>query len=259
MAVSDFFRISRQTRILILILVCLASAGFLVAYLYYSYQNKSEDPRVTGARLALIQYDNFIKERNYQAALQTLDTVKFIYDRIPGYRNSFEYGVIYNNRGSVYLYMAIYDSLVPQDEKETLLRLAEESLMKSIEIYRNWIDSLKLLSPEIVKQTVSRQFSNKDPGLRGSDLERIIDKRVKDIENARIETPRRLSVSFTNLGIIHRHQLRQQEAAGDYLEAMKLWKDNHTARSNFNVLMGKPPEDRSILDKLFPPERLKQD
>jgi hypothetical protein len=42
-----------------------------------------------------------------------------------------------------------------------------------------------------------------------------------------------------------------------YITAIKLWKDNFTARNNFNVLMGIDPEDRSIVDQLFPPDKNK--
>jgi len=242
-----------------MILVCLSATGFFIAWLYYNDKNSSEDPRVTGARLKLAEYDQLMKERRYPDALRILDTVSRIYESTAGYRSSFEPGLLFNNRGSVFLSMALYDSLVPAEEKGALLRLAEENIQKGIQIYTTWIDSAGKLTRDQIKINITPFFPENDSGLKGKNIIKIIEKRVEDIVFAQTETPRRLSVSYTNLGIIQRHQFRQVEAAHSYLEAIKLWNDNFTARNNFNVLMGLPPEDRSILDKLFPPERLKSE
>jgi tetratricopeptide (TPR) repeat protein len=241
---------------LLIFLVCITTTGFLVAYFYYNSKNKAEDPRVIGARLKLMEFDQLMKQRKYPEALQILNTVNSTYENTTGYKGSFEFGVIFNNRGSAYLSKALYDSLTPDEEKETLLRLAEENVQKSIYIYKTWIDSVGSMTRDQIKDNISPSFSKNDPGLQERNIGRIIDKRVEDIVFAQTETPRRLSVSYTNLGIIQRHQFRQEEAAKSYTEAIKLWKDNFTARNNFNVLMGLPPEDRSIIEKLFPPERL---
>jgi len=92
-----------------------------------------------------------------------------------------------------------------------------------------------------------------DPAFKNRNYNKILNKRIDDLILARHETPRRLSVTYTNMGIVLRHQYKQNEAVECYIKAIKLWKDNYTARNNFNVLMGKPPEDRSIIDQLFPP------
>jgi tetratricopeptide (TPR) repeat protein len=259
MAIQRFFNISKQTRILLIILVCISAIGFFIAWLYYDNKNQSEDPRVIGARIMLVEYDRLMKERRYTEALRKLDTIDRIYENTTGYRGSFEAGLLANNRGSVYLSMALYDSLVPADEKEVLLRLAADNVQKSIVIYQSWIDSVGPMSKDQIKACIKAFFKNSDPELKGKNINHLVEKRVEDIVHAQIETPRRLSVSYTNLGIIQRHQFRQEEAAKSYIEAIKLWKDNFTARNNFNVLMGLPPEDRSIIEKLFPPERLKSE
>lgn len=256
MAIRNFFNISKQTRILLVILVCISAVGFFIAWLYYSNKNSAEDPRVMGARIKLTEYDQLMKDRKYLDALLKLDTIGIIYQNTPGYKGSFEPGLLFNNRGSIYLSMAIYDSLVPAEEKEVLLRLAEENVRQGMLIYHHWIDSVGDMSKDQIKAGIMAFFNESDPGLRGKNIGRLIDKRVEDIIFAQTETPRRLSVSYTNLGTIQRHQLRQEDAVQSYIEAIKLWQDNFTARNNFNVLMGLPPEDRSILDKLFPPERL---
>jgi hypothetical protein len=258
MAFRDIFRITRQTRILLIFLVCISVCGFLFAYFYYSSKNRSEDPRVIGARMKLTEFDQLLNEHRYTEALQVLDTVYAIYAGTPGYRGSFEFGVLFNNRCSVYLTKALYDSLTANEEKADLLRIAEENALKSIAVYQLWIDSAGKMTREQIKINIIAGFNKNDPGLKGKNLGRIVDKRVEDIVFAQTETPRRLSVSYTNLGIIQRHQYRQEEAVQSYIEAIKLWKDNFTARNNFNVLMGRPPEDRSIIEKLFPPERIKK-
>jgi hypothetical protein len=259
MGFRDIFKITKQTKILLIFLVCISIIGFTIAYFYYNYQNKAEDPRIIDARLKLVKFDELLKEKKFDEALLTLDTIYNIYEAIADYRNSFELGVVYNNRCSVYLSMALYDSTNTKEEKEHLLSLAEENVNKSVVIYAHWIDSVGKMTEVQIRKNILPSFNANDAAFKGENIERIINKRVENIVFAQTETPRRLSVSYTNLGIVQRHQLKQDSAVKSYIEAIKLWKDNFTARNNFNVLMGKPPEDRSIIDQLFPPDRTKKD
>lgn len=259
MALKEIFTITKNTKIIFVIVVCITIISFAVAFFYYDYKNQAEDPRVIDARYKLAKYDGLIKDKKYLHALFLLDTIDDIYKRTTGYNKSFEHGVIYNNRGTVYLSMALYDSLISTGEKKNLFKLAELNINLSINIYQKWIDSVGTMTEEQIRKNIDNTFDESDTALKGKNIKRIIDKRIKNIKEAQIETPRRLSVSYTNLGIAQRHQLRQEEALKSYLEAIKLWKDNYTARNNFNVLMGKPPEDRSIIDQLFPPDRTKKD
>jgi len=256
MSLREIFRITRQTRILLIVLALISLTGFTVAYFYYGERRRAEDPRVMPARTKLAEYDRLISRREYAAALQLLDTVYRMYQRTPGYRGSYEFGVIFNNRGSAYLSMALYDSALTVEEKNQLFTLAEEQIMQGIKCYEKWIDSAGAMSREQIRVRITPFFDAHDSRLKGMNITRIIRKRTDDIVNAQVETPRRLSVSYTNLGVLQRHQYRQEEAVQSYIEAIKLWKDNFTARNNLNVLMGKPPEDRSFIDKLFPPKRL---
>jgi hypothetical protein len=66
-------------------------------------------------------------------------------------------------------------------------------------------------------------------------------------------------VAYANLGIIQRHQYHQDSAISSYMAALKLWKRNPTAKNNLNTLLGRPAEDESIIDQLFPPDRRKPD
>ncbi|HOY33339.1 MAG TPA: hypothetical protein PKW80_15780 [Bacteroidales bacterium] len=259
MGLKEIFTITRKTKLLIVVLACISITGFLIAYFYYDYRNKAEDPRIVAARYKLKKFDDLMKARMYEQALFLLDTIDSIYRKADGYATSFEPGIVFNNRGSIYLSMALYDSLISQEERQHLLALADTNLKSGIEIYMNWIDSAGALPEQQIRKNIEPYFNESVASLKGKNIHRIFNKRVADIMNAQIETPRRLSVCYTNLGIVQRHQLRQEEALKSYIQAIKLWKDNFTARNNFNVLMGKPPEDRSIIDQLFPPERIKKD
>jgi tetratricopeptide (TPR) repeat protein len=108
-------------------------------------------------------------------------------------------------------------------------------------------EEIKFLLKKSLGQT--RLLSNNET------LDAIIRNRVKEIMSARIETPRRLSVSYTNLGIIKRHENEVEKAYDYYNKALELWDENHAAKNNMNILFGKPPEKQSVLRKLFPPER----
>lgn len=247
---------TRQTKILLLVLVILAGSGLLAAWLYYRYENASEDPRVKGARLLLDQYDKLIQNENFEEGLILLDSVEQIYERTPCYSESFEMGVIHNNRGSAWLTIALYkteDSL----QKAELLAVASKEICLSIRIYEEWLRRYDTMSPSVMKMEVEGCFLRQDSVLGGTDVQRIIDRRVEDLELAKIETPRRLSVSYSNLGIIQRHQYEQDSAVQSYIKALKLWKRNPSAKNNLNILLGREAEDESILEQLFPPDRRK--
>jgi tetratricopeptide (TPR) repeat protein len=197
-----------------------------------------------------------MKENEFSSALPLLDSIENIFVKVPGYKESYEPGIVYNDRGSAYLSMALYGNK-DSTEKFRLLELAEKNIDSAIVIYNVWLDKNSGLSKLELSQVVKPFFSENNLAFRGKNYSKIIRKRVDDLVLAQKETPRRLSVSYTNLGIVQRHQYKQNEAVESYIKAIKLWKDNFTARNNFNVLMGKPPKDRSIIDQLFPPDKNK--
>jgi tetratricopeptide (TPR) repeat protein len=208
----------------------------LTAYIYYNGKNKAEDPRIVRTKYMSRQFDEQMKINEFSSALPLLDSIELILIKVPGYKESYEPGIVYNDRGSAYLSIALYGSR-DSTEKLRLLEIAEKNIDSAIAIYNTWLGKNSSLSIE--------------------ELSKNIHKRTEDLVLAQKETPRRLSVCYTNLGIIQRHQYKQNEAVESYIKAIKLWKDNFTARNNFNVLMGKPPKDRSIIDQLFPPDKNK--
>ncbi len=246
---------TKKVLIGIFIIIC---ASLTVAYIYYNGKNRAEDPRVVETKYLFKQFDELMKTNEFASALPMLDTIEMIFKSVPGYAESYETGIVYNDRGSAWLSMALY---VEKDsvEKSRLLSIARTNIDSAIFIYSNWLENNGELSGEQLSQIIAPHFPEEDNTFRGKKYSRIIQKRVDDLILAQKETPRRLSVSYTNLGIIQRHQFMQEEAIASYTTAIKLWKDNFTARNNFNVLMGLPPEDRSIINKLFPPDKNKFD
>ena len=63
------------------------------------------------------------------------------------------------------------------------------------------------------------------------------------------------AVTYTNLGIVKRHQMDLEGAIVYYQKAIDLWENNHSAKSNLNVLLGGEPLKQNIIQKLFPPKK----
>lgn len=248
--------IKRQTLILILILVILAGIGIGIAWTYYRYENASEDPRVTGARRMLQTYDELMREGRYEEGFLLLDSVEEIFSRIPCYAGSFEMGVVFNDRGSAWLTIALYKN-GDSARKEELLSLAERSIRQSIRTYENWLQWIDSMPAEQLESWVEQCFPASDPVFGNVNHERMVRRRIEDLNLARIETKRRLSVVYSNLGIVQRHRLLQDSAILSYMTALKLWKLNPAAKNNLNTLLGRPTEDESIIKQLFPPDRRK--
>jgi tetratricopeptide (TPR) repeat protein len=253
---KNIFKISNQTKkvlVGIFIIICISLA---VAYIYYDSKNKAEDPRIVHTKFMFRQYDQLMKENKFSSALPLLDSIEIILNKVPGYKESYEPGIVYNNRGSAYLSIALY-ATKDSTERLRLLEIAKTNIDSAIAIYNKWSDKNGTLSKEELSKYIKPFFDENEVTFKGKKYTNILHKRVEDLVLAQKETPRRLSVCFTNLGIVQRHQYKQKEAVESYIKAIKLWKDNYTARNNFNVLMGKPPKDRSIIDQLFPPDKNK--
>jgi tetratricopeptide (TPR) repeat protein len=121
--------------------------------------------------------------------------------------------------------------------------------------YTRWIDLFGDKSEEEITDCVHEEFSADGSLSKNKNLDAIISSRVKEIRTAQLEMSRRMSVSYTNLGIIRRHENKPEEAIDYYIKALELWDQNHVARNNMNILFGEPIEKQSVLRKLFPPER----
>lgn len=250
----------------ITIMALIVLATLTIAHFYYQNINKKEDPRVVEAKRLYNDYNKYLKENHYKKVLNTLDEIEKIYMQVPHYKNSYEMGVVYTNKAALFLTLAIYkDSLTVEREKyipelelhkDSLLNLSEEFTRKSIKIYKNWLDTFKHLNTNAIKEYIKDDFSKIDAS---QDKRKIyLQNRIEQVKNAQVETPRRLSVSYTNWGMIKRHRGQYEEAAELYVEALKLWDKNRAAKNNLNLLLGRPKEEPGILEQLFPPKRLEE-
>lgn len=246
----------KGTRVIILVMVILALIGIAIAWVYYSGINRSADPRVRDARTMYARYNIYAASNEQEKILSLLDSIYGVFKSVKHYENSYEIGVVLNNRASIYLTRAISDTLV-NEVKMQYLAMAEHELLRSIEYYQNWIIAFGGLNESGIQDTVYKDFMSDPVIFTDKRAESYIHQRVKDMMTARLEMPRRLSVSYTNLGIIRRHENRPEEAVEYYVRALELWEDNLAAKNNLNIIFGRPVEKHGFFRRLFPPRRSK--
>jgi len=245
------FNISKGTKTVILIMTVLVILGISIAKIYYGNVNASEDPRVIDAKHLYKKYNIYTENNDYNGVFLLLDSIKEIYIQFPDYKNSFEVGVVYNNIGATYLSLFLHEK---KNDKATL-DSAKKYCEKSSLIYNNWLKKFDNLTQKEVENIVNGYYNLNLDFFKEKSIDRIKNKRVEDILTAQVETLRRLSVAYTNLGIISRHNMFYDEAIKYYKKALELWEDNLTAKNNINILLGRELEERSTIDKLFPKEK----
>ncbi len=258
MSLQNLITISTGTRKILAITISVALLAVIFAFFYYRSVNRSADPRVSDARRYMSEYDRLAGGTDSYVWFHLLDSAGRVYKSVPGYRTSWENGVICNNKCSGLLLMALYDSTLTEPEKETLLELSVIYCDSSITVYNRWLNEWEELPEEEVAMRVQEEMDENDTAFAGLNFRRISGKRVSDIMLARIETPRRLSVSYTNKATAYRHLMMQDSALIYYERALALWKDNRTAESNLSVLLGGEPVKQGLIKTLFPPDRKKK-
>lgn len=258
MRLKEIFIISRGTKVILAITFSVTFAALLFAFFHYRSINNTEDPRIIKAREYLAEYDRITDGLPDFNAFNLLDSANAVFLSYPDYRSSFEPGVIYNNKCSALLLMALYDSTLFPSEKEQLLSVSMKYCDSSIASYSNWIREWGSLSMEDISLKITPLVDRDDPAFRNTNFNRILTRRIENILSAQIETPRRLSVSLSNKGTIYRHLLKPDSSLLCYNESLALWKDNHTAKSNLSVLMGGEPVKQTIIQSLFPPDKNKK-
>ncbi len=240
------------TLTVVLLLLC-------YAVFHYGQINRSEDPRVIEARELLLKYEKGLESDDYGEALSILHAMESIYLRTPGYDKSYEIGVIQNNKASIYLVKLetaiLSEEKVERAEMLETLSIAEKYTQNALQIYEQWLEEMGSLSREEIDKRIRPTFDPEDPYLKKANIENVITKRVDDIILAQVETKRRLSVTYANMGVVSRYKGELEEAKAYYEKALTLWDRNYTAKDNLNILMNQPIEKRSMIDRLFPPER----
>lgn len=252
----------KRIRTLIIVMGVLVSIGFLIAYKYYESVNKSIDPRAVPARVLYKSYNSLAQNNDFEGVFMLLDTIEEVYMNIPHYKESYEIGVLYNDRAAVYLTMAMYkDSIYINSAyyrrltSDSLLSLAKTAVEKSISMYENWRNQFENLTYTDISQKILKDFNIGLEGYSEKEKEIYLNKRIEEIESAQVEIQRRLSVSYTNLGIIHRNLEDYEMAAAQYIKAIELWEDNLVAENNLNKLLGKPLKKQNFIRRLFPPSK----
>jgi tetratricopeptide (TPR) repeat protein len=245
---------NRKTRALIFIMCALVLGGVIITHFYYKSVNASIDPRIVPARKLYENYNLFARENKLDSIFWLMDTIESIYTRVEHYKNSYEVGVLYNNRAAACLSRFINEEDVTL--KDSLLEVAHESVNISISIYENWLMSYDGKSQQELETVLKADFLVGLKEYDEADQQKFLHKRIKEIIEAQVETKRRLSVSYTNLGLVYRHQLRYEAAALSYQKAIENWDRNLTAENNLNKLLGRPEKKRNLIQTLFPPERV---
>lgn len=245
----------KPARALILVMMTLAVITILFSLWHYRRENLSADPRVVPARKLYEGYNALTRKNDFAAVIRLLDSIDNIYSRYPHYHHSFETGVLENNRAAVYLTLGLsYDSLSSpfhQLGQDSLISLGESAVRNSIYIYEKWMDEYSGKNAAEIREQVKGTFlAELNRTTEEKDL--YLNGRVEEIQAAVKETPRRLSVSYTNLGIVYRYREDYQGAAASYQKAMDLWEDNLTAENNLNILLDRPMKKRNFIQKMFP-------
>lgn len=249
-------------RALIITMSALFIIGFGIARSYFKYQNKYVDSRVVPARELYKKYDVYAQDNNFSGILSLLDSIEYVYSNIEHYRESYEMGVLYNNRAATYLTMALHfaDSSLSLDginllSKDSLILLGEQNVIKSILFYKNWLIEFEQLNEEQIKNAIRDDYFKRLNVKSEKDKENYLKIRIKEITTAQYETKRRLSVAYTNFGIVQRHKKNYKEAIEYYNLAIELWERNLSAENNLNILLGRPQKKQKAIHKFFPPDK----
>jgi tetratricopeptide (TPR) repeat protein len=258
MQFRDIFIFTRGTKVVLKITFLVSAAAVLFAFFYYRNINRSEDPRIDTARKILAQYDRESLNHDMITKFLLLDSADSVFRSLPDYSQSFERGVILNNRSSALLVAALYDTAVKHEEKNTLLELAMIYCDSSIAVYRRWIQEWYGIDRNRIESRMRNSMDAHHPAFKGRNFEKILARRVSNQVTAQTETPRRLSVSLSNKGIIYRHLMMPDSALACFKRSLELWNDNRSAKSNLSVLMGGKAIEPGMIESLFPPDRNKK-
>jgi len=257
-----FPKIKRPIMTLIIIMSVIVAISLLIAILYYNSANNAVDPRVVEARRLYSEYNSYAKSGDFTEIFWLLDTIESIYDSYPHYSYSYEKGVILNNRAAALLTLALYRDSIRVDLNpyfnipvDSINLLASTNLVIAVNLYTDWKTKFRGMSAEEISAEIEDDFFDGFEDMPAEKGFRYLNNRAKEISNSLSETDRRLSVCYTNLGVLSRQSGEYDLAIKYYREALELWDRNLSAENNLNAIFGKPSRQRNILQRLFPPER----
>jgi tetratricopeptide (TPR) repeat protein len=245
-------------------MMALVIVSIFVSKVYYQNVNEAVDPRIVPARKMYAEYNELAQTNDFHNVFLLLDSIEETYKNIPHYENSFEMGVLANNRAAVYLTLALhFDSIALPENSKYLLDLNRDSIIEvalqdvfyAINVYNDWKNSYGTLSEDECEKIIKSDFFQGLENYSDDDKEKFLKTRLNTFMQNQIEIDRRLSVSYTNLGMAYRQQENYDLAIESYKKAMDLWERNTTAENNLNMLLGRPPRKPSVVNKLFPPDK----
>jgi len=230
----------KGTKTVIFVMTTIIVIGISLAY-FYNRIKKADDPRIGRAKIEYEEYNNFLAANNYDGVFRTLDTIEKIYLSYSDYKNSFEMGVLQNNKAAAWLTLAMneFDDSV----KNSCLENARQFTTKGIQIFENWQNEFEGLERNDIIMKISKFYNPDDTVFRNLKLVNIINKRTEDIQKAQKESSRRLSVAYTNLGTICSQSNDYENARKYNRKALELWPENQTAKNNISMLFNKSVEE----------------
>jgi len=248
---------NRTTRSLILTMCALVCVAVAIAYLYYKNINESVDPRIVEARTLYEKYNLYAQNSAFDSIFSLMDEIEAMYTAHDHYQDSYEIGVLYNNRAASYITIALFSEGVSENpgKQDSLINMAELACNRSIEIYQNWLVKFGGKSRVEVETLIANDFFQGLLAYDQEEVDRFFESRIDEVVEAQAETKRRLSVSYTNQGIIYRYKLQYEAAAESYKMAIELWDRNLTAENNLNILLDRPIRKRNFIQKMFPPKK----
>lgn len=251
-----------SVRNLVVIMAVVVIAGILIARSYYGKINRSLDPRVVQARELYGEYDVYARTGDYHAIFVLLDSIEQIFNATDHYRESFELGVLDNNRAAAMLTIALYRDSIPEAADpfaaittDSLVSRAAFHIYRAIETYEGWNLKYAERSQEEIRQMIEPAFLSGLETYSQELKDDFMETRIREIELALGENNRRLSVCHSNLGLVFRYRGEYESAVSQYEKALELWDRNLDAENNLNRLLDRPLRKRNIIQRLFPPEK----
>jgi tetratricopeptide (TPR) repeat protein len=243
-------------------MLSVVTIGILIARSYYKDINRSVDPRIVHARELYAGYDIHAHSGDYYAIFGLLDSIEEIYHATAHYRDAFEVGVIENNRAAAMLTIALYRDSIPEAADpfagvptDSLVSLASYHVHRAISTYERWNLKFSDKSREEMREMIQPGFVKGLEGFEEEMTRSYLETRIREMESAQVENQRRLSVCYSNLGLVHRYRGEYETAAAQYMKAIELWNRNLDAENNLNILLNKPLRKRNFIQKLFPPDK----
>jgi tetratricopeptide (TPR) repeat protein len=255
---------NKKTRVVIIVMTALVVLSLIFSKFYYQSINDSVDPRIVSARNMYENYNKLTQDHQYEDVIVLMDSIQHIFDQHDFYKNSFETGVLANNRAAVYLSVSLHkDSLKAMSKAGGLTKLSRDSLLDlatreldfALDVYYEWKNTYADMSRKEWETSIKADFFRGVEEYNTEEKEAFLANRLDLMEDTKTEIDRRLSVSHSNMGMVYRLGEEYDSAVHQYAKAMELWDRNLTAENNLNVLLDKPLKKRNIIQKLFPPDK----